>query len=413
MRSPHCSRRQVLAAAAGAWLTRPALANPQAPTAPVSLARCITYDPQVLTPTLDRMFDQIGGLGRIVKGKTVAIKINLTGSPSYRLGHHRLEDTHWTHHAVITAAVHLMGRAGAHRIRLLESPWSTADPVEEYMLQGGWNPREILNAAPRVECENTNYLGRAKKYSRFPTPKGGLMYPAYDLNHSYEDCDVFVSIAKLKDHATTGVTLSMKNCFGNTPCTIYGEGAGENEPTILPRGGRGMFHSGHRQPSKSSPSEIDPSSPREGGYRVPRVVADLVAARPLHLNIIDGIHTMAGAEGPWNRPPLHFVKPGILVVGTNCVTTDAVATAAMGYDPMADRGTMPFENCDNTMRLAEEFYGLGTRDLKRIEVVGARLEEVRFDFGAMKKLPERWRAGRQNQTHPATLIGRQAVEEDV
>ena len=37
-------------------------------------------------PTLDRMFDQLGGLGRLVKGRTVAIKLNLTGSPQLRLG---------------------------------------------------------------------------------------------------------------------------------------------------------------------------------------------------------------------------------------------------------------------------------------------------------------------------------------
>ena len=63
-------------------------------------------------------------------------------------------------------------------------------------------------------------------------PGGGLVYPAYDLNHSYEDCDVFVSLAKLKEHYSAGVTLSMKNCFGITPCTIYGDAApvDETEP---------------------------------------------------------------------------------------------------------------------------------------------------------------------------------------
>jgi len=33
------------------------------------------------------------------------------------------------------------------------------------------------------------------------------MFRAFDLNHSYEECDVFVSIAKLKEHSTTGITL--------------------------------------------------------------------------------------------------------------------------------------------------------------------------------------------------------------
>ncbi len=324
------------------------------------------------------MFDQLGGLQRIVNGKTVAIKLNLTGSPDQRLGHFPQEITHWTHPAVIGATVHLMGLAGARRIRLLESPWATIEPVEEYMLAANWEPRDLMNAASRVEFENTNYLGRGKSYVRMPVPKGGHMFRAFDLNHSYQDCDVFVSIAKLKEHATTGVTLSMKNCFGITPCTIYGEGAGIDEPALVPRSGRGPLHAGNRQPSKSSFPENDSKSPREGGYRVPRIVADLVAARPIHLAIIDGIKTINKGEGCW-IPGVAPVSPGLLIAGTNPVTTDAVAMAIMGFDPMADSGRAPFETCDNTLRLAEEL-GVGTRDLRRIEVRGTPVAEARFPF---------------------------------
>jgi uncharacterized protein (DUF362 family) len=375
------TRRQFLAGAAAMCAARSSFAA--APTAPVAVAKCPGYGAE-LVPALQKMFDQLGGLDRIVRNKTVAIKVNLTGSPTLRLGYLPLEDTHYTHPRVIGAAVHLMGRAGARRIRILESPWSTADPIEEYILQANWEPRDILNAAPKVEFENTNWLGQGKKYSRFPVPQGGHMFKAFDLNHSYEDCDVFVSIAKMKDHVTAGVTLSMKNCFGITPCTIYGEGAGVDEPSLIPKGGRGMFHSGHRQPSKSSMPENDPTTPRRGGYRVPRIVADIVAARPIHLAIIEGIKTMAGGEGPWTGPGLKVVNPGVLIAGTNCVTTDAVAMSVMGYDPMADRGTPPFERCDSTLRLAEE-HGVGTRDLKRIEVVGTPIEQARFSFAEIRR----------------------------
>ena len=374
------TRRQFLLSSAGASLLRGA----DAPTAPVAVAKCKTYNPSELEAVMGRMFDQLGGLGRLVGGKTVAIKVNLTGSPTYRLGYEPLELTHWTHPNVIAAAAHLMGRAGATRIRVLESPWSTADAVEEYLLQGNVEPRDILSAAPRVEFENTNFLGRGKKYSRFPVPNGGHIYKAIDLNHSYEDCDVFVSIAKLKDHATAGVTFSMKNCFGSTPCTIYGEGAGIDEPSELPRGGRGMFHSGHRQPSKSSLPENDPTTPREGGYRVPRVVADIVAARPIHLAIVEGIVTMAGGEGPWIGNDLPVVAPGVLIAGTNCVTTDAVCMGVMNYDSMAERGTPPFERCDSTLQLAE-MHGVGTRDMRRIEVIGTPIKDAMFDFADLRR----------------------------
>lgn len=383
------TRREWLARTAssltGAYLAGPAFSRGStAPTAPVTVARCKTYAATELLPTLENMFDQLGGLGRIVKGKTVAIKINLTGAPTYRLGYLPLGDTHYTNPSVIAATVHLMGRAGARRIRLLESPWSTADPVEEYLLQANWEPRDILSAAANVEFENTNCLGQGKKYSRFAVPHGGYMFPAYDLNHSYEDCDVFVSMAKLKEHATAGVTLSMKNCFGITPATIYGTGAGIDGPSDAPKGGRTLIHSGNRQPSKTAPSEKDPTSPRQGGYRVPRVVADLVSVRPIHLAIVEGIKTMTGGEGPWIRGALAPASPGVIVAGTNPVATDAVCMGIMGYDPMADRGTPPFENCDSTLRLAED-VGIGTRDLGRIEIIGVPIKSATFDFAAIRK----------------------------
>ena len=379
--------QKTAAAAAGAFASAqlPRLIGAtEAPASTVAIGRSKTYDPAELVPTMRTMFDQLGGLGRLVKGKTVAMKINLTGSPTYRLKHYPLEDTHYTHPNVIAATVHLMDAAGARRIRLLESPWSTADPVEEYILRANWDPQQILSAGAHVEFENTNWLGDGKKYSRFKVPHGGYMFPAFDLNHSYEDCDVFVSIAKMKEHFTAGITLSMKNCFGITPCTIYGTGAGVDEPSLIPKGGRGLIHGGDRGPSKSAPQENDPKSSREDTYRVPRTVADLVSARPIHLAIVEGIKTMTGGEGPWIREELTLVSPGVIVAGLNPVATDAVSMSVMGFDPMANRGTPPFERCDSTLALAEA-AGVGTRDLKRIEIAGASIADAKFDFAAIRR----------------------------
>src|ERR1044071_498543 len=104
---------------------------------------------------MSKLFDQLGGLGRLVQGKTVAMKINLTGSPTYRVGHLPLEDTHYPDPGVIAAAgAQLLTKAGARRVRVLESPWATADPIEEYILRANWEPRDIIGAGPRVEFEN-------------------------------------------------------------------------------------------------------------------------------------------------------------------------------------------------------------------------------------------------------------------
>jgi uncharacterized protein (DUF362 family) len=92
---------------------------------------------------------------------------------------------------------------------------------------------------------------------------------------------------------------------------------------------------------------------------------------------------MTAGEGPWIQNST-LVSPGVIVAGLNPVNTDAVCMGVMNFDPMADRGTLPFEDCDNTLRLAED-VGLGTRDLKRIEVIGTPIVQARFDFAAIRR----------------------------
>ena len=376
------SRRDFLAAAgmaAGAAIAQPALASAFNPSSSrVAIGACPEYDRRV-AETLSTLFDQLGGIQKLVRGKTVAIKLNMTGPANDKLNSMPNQMTHWVHPQVIGALVSLLGNAGAKRIRLLESAPIGTRPLQDFMISAGWQPKDFERAAAHVEFENTNFLGSGKEYARFMVPGGGLMYAGYDLNHSYRDTDVFVSLAKLKEHRTAGVTLTMKNCFGITPCTIYSTEAPEDEPSIIPVGYRAPMHSGSRVPPKSAPQPVAESI--DPGFRVPRITADLVAARPIHLAVIDGIYTMTGGELPnqardWMHKPVH---PGLLIAGLNCVSTDAVATAVMGFDPMADRGTPPFQKCDSTLRLAEHL-GVGTRDLSRIEVAGVSIAKARYSF---------------------------------
>jgi len=369
------TRRELLALVSTASFVQ----SKEAPAPPVAIARCTTYD-EDLSAVLGTMFDQLG-LKKLVSNKTITIKLNLTGSPGLRFQGKPLGVTHYSHPKTVSAMLAQLDRAGAKRIRLVESCWATAGPLQEYMLDSGWNVRALQSAATRakVEFENTNALGQGKKYVRVKPPGSSYIFPAYELNHSYVDTDLFVSMAKLKNHATCGVTLSMKNCFGNTPASIYGDDAGPGEPNETPTKGRvDVCHFGKRQPAKAALPEIDSNSPREPGYRMPRITAELNAARPIDIAFIDGIETVSGGEGPWIRG-LRYIRPGVLLMGTNGVTTDAVATAVMGYDPLAEKGTAPFRDCDNTLKLAEAL-GVGTANLKRIEVRGLPIEQVRFPF---------------------------------
>ena len=375
------SRRKFLAgtttAALGLGVGRLAPFAKAAPAATVSVAKCDTYGAE-LVPTLDRMFDQIGGLGRLVKGKTVAVKLNLTGPATIRLGPRPAGLAHWVHPRMIGAVVHLMDRAGAHRIRLLEGGYATAIPLEEFMYQAGWDPEEMVRAGQRVEFENTNWLGRGKDYPRFDVPGGGLLFPSYVLNHSYRDCDVFVSLTKLKEHLTAGVTLTHEELLREHPHDRLRRSLPEG-----PSGRAPAQRARRRVPQRGAPAG-EPRRPRGRPHVAPPRRLPHPAGGRRHLrgaahrprdhrrDRVDGRRRGAVGRG-------EGCHPGVLVAGTNCVNTDAVATAVMGFDPMAPAGTPPFYACDNFLELAEK-VGLGSRDLGRIEVAGTPIREARFDF---------------------------------
>lgn len=380
------TRREFLASAGAAATLSPTkiVRGAAAPAARgVAVAKCATYDSHEVTASLKTMFDQLGGIGKLVRNKTVTVKLNMTGNPKQLFQNLPLGETHYVHPEVAAAAAHLIGAAGARRIRFVESAWQWSESLESYFAECGWDARQFAKCARRVEFENTNNLGQGKKYIRFKVPEGSAyIFPGYDLNHSYYDTDVFVSVTKLKNHLNTGVTLSLKNCFGNTPASIYGADAGIDEPNERPRSIRiAAMHEGARAPSKSAPQELDRNSPRDPGYRMPRIVAELALVRSVDFAVIDGVTAIAGGQGPW-IPGVRAVQPGVLVAGFNPVNTDAVAAAIMGYDPRAERGARGFPHCDNMLMLAERI-SVGSADLSRIEVAGVPIAKAlyRYDRG--------------------------------
>jgi len=373
-------RRQFLSSACTALLVR--RTEPTRATAKVALARCNHYDSTVYD-TLAAMFDMLGGLSGLVANKTVAIKVNLTGAPELRLFGAEPGSAQWVHWGVLGCTIALLGEAGARRIVVCECAGETAGTLSAFIGRAGWDPSYFLNAASDVQLVNTNTSAGYGHYTQLMVPFGGYLFPGYDLSPAYEECDVFISLAKLKQHVNAGITLSMKNIFGMLPLTIYGANAGIDEPGESTIGFRGeVMHVGSRPPSKSAPQEIFPGSPRHPGYRLPRVICDLCAARPIHLAIVDGIETLAGGEGPWNTG-VGLVQPRLLLAGLNPVSTDAVGTALMGFNPMDHGGAGTFRNVDNMLELAEA-ASLGTRDLSQIELIGEDIENLMFPFGPLR-----------------------------
>ena len=96
----NCSRRDFLGAAgmaAGAFIAGPRILSAvQAPASRVAIGLCPEYDRQV-SEVLSTMFDQLGGLDKLVRGKSVAIKLNMTGPTTDKLNAMPNQMTHWVH----------------------------------------------------------------------------------------------------------------------------------------------------------------------------------------------------------------------------------------------------------------------------------------------------------------------------
>ncbi|MCJ7673625.1 MAG: hypothetical protein MUO33_00560, partial [Sedimentisphaerales bacterium] len=50
-----------------------------APSMPVAIQRCDSYEPSLVRRKLDAALELIGGIDQLVRGKTVTVKLNLTG----------------------------------------------------------------------------------------------------------------------------------------------------------------------------------------------------------------------------------------------------------------------------------------------------------------------------------------------
>jgi uncharacterized protein (DUF362 family) len=145
--------------------------------------------------------------------------------------------------------------------------------------------------------------------------------------------DCIISAPKLKIHAGEWqVTLAMKNLMG-----------------LLARGKRGAIH------------------------REDRGTVDILQLLKPDLSVVDGI---VGGERHelWSHP----VEMDLIIAGKDCVATDAVGSAVMGFS----ENEMP-----RHIKIAQEM-GFGTCDLNRIKLLGdVSISEAKKDF---KRIGSRW-----------------------
>src|SRR5437016_5838322 len=88
--------------------------------AKVAIVQCRSYGPEVRA-ALDKCFDLLGGLGSLVKNKTVTVKLNLTGTNFEAIKfhgddrEHPVGETYMTHYATVLALGTALFANGAKR----------------------------------------------------------------------------------------------------------------------------------------------------------------------------------------------------------------------------------------------------------------------------------------------------------
>jgi uncharacterized protein (DUF362 family) len=155
----------------------------------------------------------------------------------------------------------------------------------------------------------------------------------YSIPKTIQQCDRIISVAPLKTHTMTGVSLAIKNYFGIGPGASYG----------FPKDGL------HRL---GSPNEV---------------MLDLFSFHPADYAIVGGSWGLEG-DGP-HAPGARSVHHNVIVAGPNAVAVDAVAASIMGFEA----ARLPY------LTLAEK-RGFGVADPDVIWIRGKDVERARKIF---------------------------------
>ena len=205
--------------------------------------------------------------------------------------------------------------------------------VSYYAMYEKTDPHHTGTAIPLLREYGVTFVDATQPpYRVVETPGGGQMFGRYLMPASVLDVDEFISVAKLKNHAFMGVTLTLKNLFGLMP----GEPEGHT---------RTYFH--HL-------------------VRMPYMLADLGRIVNPTLNIVDGLIGQAGREWGNGRDEGPTQVSNTLLAGNHTIATDACAAHLMGHDPRSDWLTPPFHRDRNALLVAAE-GGFGTVNLDEID----------------------------------------------
>jgi uncharacterized protein (DUF362 family) len=303
-------RHAIGAGIAGTALAGCGRAPHRFPVSAVSIFKASSYGPE-LYDLVSRMLPEHG---LNVRGKRVVLKPNLVEFDEHTCIN--------THPVVVHAAYEAFRKAGAF-VRIAEGPGHRRGTLDLADAAG------YFSTIPRFEdlFTDLNTDGVAKRAIPSPESKLTSLY----LPHTVLDCDLLVSIAKMKTHHWAGATLAMKNLFGLVPGGVYGW-----PKNVLHWAG------------------------------IPESIVDLHHLFPRQFAIVDGIVGMEG-NGPIQGTPK---KAGVLVGGSDVAAVDATCCRIMGLDPRRIE----------YLKIARGEENLGESAFHQI---GETIASVRADFALM------------------------------
>jgi len=275
------TRRELLgAAAAGAVLTScgksaaPAKLVRHFPVSNVSITKAPAYDMSIY----DTIYRIVSDHKLNVRGKRIVLKPNLVEfEPGTVIN---------THPMVTHATYEAFRKLGAAEVKIAEGPGHRRATLDLAEAAG------YFATVPKFEESFTdlNLDEVAKRNIPGPVSKLKSLY----LPHTVLDCDLLVSLPKMKTHHWAGATLSMKNLFGLVPGGVYGW-----PKNVLHWAG------------------------------IAQSIVDLHHLFPRQFAIVDGIVGMEG-NGPIQGTPK---QAGVLVAGSDVAAVDATCCRIMGIDP--------------------------------------------------------------------------------
>ena len=243
------------------------------PVSNVSIAKAPGYTMDVY----DTVYRMVWEHKLDVRGKRVVLKPNLVEfDPDTAIN---------TNPIVVHAAFEAFRKLGAD-VKIAEGPGHRRATLDLADAAG------YFGTVPKFEDLFTDL--NLDSVSRRVIPRPVSQLKSLYLPHTVLDCDLLVSLPKMKTHHWAGATLAMKNLFGLVPGGVYGW-----PKNVLHWAG------------------------------IAESIVDLHHLFPRQFAIVDGIVGMEG-NGPIQGTPK---QAGVLVAGSDVVAVDATCCRIMGIEP--------------------------------------------------------------------------------